>query len=441
MANAKLLGAVALTGVLLILALPLGERAYLAWIALVPLLRATHGRGFLVGFASALVAIFLGAWLASTGVFYAHKELEGEVGWIYSGMGLFGIPVAFTAGVWADKGSDGKPLWWFASLAVLLEACLLLELPAHLALTQYRQPVPLMLASAGGIWLVSFALWIANLWLARMPWSRLMWAVPLAAGLSLALRGAWLPDHGVRRTFAALQTEAVDLEALAKMHLQASGRRAEVVVWPEFSALAIAARGTAPLQELAQAEGSAPFVTTFRDDHRPLPHNAAALFSAEGESERYFKRKPFGAENKMHAAGTEAVTADLAHGRVGLNICFDSCYPFVMRDTARLGADVLALPTIDPPSTHHFMAAMHNAFSPFRAAELGTPVVRADGYAYSSIVDSRGRFVAEAPPGEQVLIGTVHGSRHTLYKLCGDWVLYASGLAFLFGLSRKKPRT
>lgn len=438
MALAKSLGAVLLTGVLLILALPLGERASLAWFALVPLLRAMHGRGFVWGFAAALGSIFLAAWLASTGVFYSHKDFEGDPGWIFSGMGLFGVPVALTVGVWADKGTQGKPVWWFASLAMLLEACLLLELPAHLALTQYRQPVPLMLASVGGIWLVSFAIWIVNLVLARTSWSW-WWAVGVAIGLSQILSNAWLPAHGQKRTYAAIQSESVDLGELTKLHMQASGLGADVVVWPEFSALAIAARGTTDLQDLARAEGSAPFVTTFRDDHRPLPHNAAALFSSSGESERYFKSKPFGAEKKMHAAGDRAVAAPLAgSGMVGLNICFDSCFPCVMRDTARLGVDVLALPTIDPPSAHHFMAGMHNAYSPFRAAELGVPIVRADGYAFSSIVDARGRFVAEAPPGEKVLLGDVRGNRRTLYRVCGDWALYTGGVLFLVGLRRKR---
>ena len=65
MAFAKLLAGVALSGVLLVLALPLGEQAYLAWFALVPLLRAVHGRGVLLGFIGALATIFFAAWLAT----------------------------------------------------------------------------------------------------------------------------------------------------------------------------------------------------------------------------------------------------------------------------------------------------------------------------------------------------------------------------------------
>lgn len=67
-----------------------------------------------------------------------------------------------------------------------------------------------------------------------------------------------------------------------------------------------------------------------------------------------------------------------------------------------------------------------SAVSPFRAAELGVRVVRADGYAHSSIVDARGRIVAEAPPGEAVLVGSVVlGGHWTVAKTLGDWFLYA----------------
>ena len=418
----------------------MGEQAFLGWFALVPLLAAVRGRGFLIGFVAATATTFLAAWLVATGFLYGSRDAEGEIAWIYTGMGLFGFALAGSVAVWADPSLGKRPLWWLAAVAVLLEACLLVQLPAHLALTQYRQPLPLMLASVGGIWAVSFVLWWANFWIAAMPARRaLAWAVGITAA-SLMLRSAWVPaPFGPLVQVAAIQTEGDDSDTLTKLHEQASRSHPAVVVWPEFSGLAWALPNTEPLRALSAREGSAPFVTTFRDDHRPLPHNAAALFEGGRESERYFKRKPFGAERAMHAAGSRPVAVPLGATKVGLNICFDSCFPAVMRDTARLEeVGLLALPTIDPRAPHHFMAAMHAAYSPFRAAELGVPVVRADGGAHSSIVDARGRIVAEAPPGEAVLVGGVApGPRFTVYRFAGDWVLYACGAIFLLGLRRR----
>lgn len=59
------------------------------------------------------------------------------------------------------------PAWWFAALATLLEAVLLVKLPAHLALSQYRNAFFVQLASIGGIWMVSFLIWWANFALAN----------------------------------------------------------------------------------------------------------------------------------------------------------------------------------------------------------------------------------------------------------------------------------
>ncbi|MCB8932706.1 MAG: hypothetical protein H6534_04615 [Chthonomonadaceae bacterium] len=414
------------------------KRAFLGWFALAPLLASVRARGFLIGFVAAIGTVFLAAWIATHGLLYASRDPEGEAAWIATGMGLFGFALAGAVAVWADPKLGRRPLWWLAAVAVLLEACLLVELPAHLALTQYRQPLPLMLASVGGVWAVSFVLWWANFWVASMPMRRAAgWAVAMAAA-ALLLRSAWLPvPSGTAIFVAAIQTEGDDSETLTALHLRASQRQPALVVWPEFSGLAMGLPNTGPLKALSKR--ASPFVTSFRDDHKPLPHNAAALFDGGRESERYFKRKPFGAERAMHAAGTEPVAAPLGPLSVGLNICFDSCFPSVMRETARLeGVGLLALPTIDPRAPHHFMAAMHAAYSPFRAAELGVPVVRADGGAYSSIVDARGRIVAEAAPGETVLMGSVvPGSHWTVVRSLGDWFLVACGGLVLLGWKRQ----
>lgn len=430
----KVLTGVGVTAVALVLALPLGEQAYLGWGALVPLLVAVRNRGFLAGFVAALGAVFLAAWVASTGLLYVDKEFGGEVSWIYTGMGLFGFALAFTVALWADPKLGRKPVWWFAAAAVLLEACLLIQLPAHMALTQYREPVPLELASVGGIWAVSFLLWLCNAWLARLPWGPLLWWSAAIACVSLVLHTAWRSVEGTPKRYAAIQTDSIEPSVLFSLHRVAARESPSFVVWPEFSALDLASEGTDRLIAFAKTT-PAPFVTTFRDRAMPLPHNAAALFSPWGESERYFKRKPFGAETQMHAPGDRAAAAVTGSSTVGLNICFDSCHPSVMRDTARLpGVQAIALPTIDPPAPHHFMAAMHAAYSPFRAAELGVAIVRADGAAYSSIVDARGKIVAEASPGPNVIVAeAAPGPRFTVYREWGDWFLYVCGALVLVG--------
>lgn len=251
------------------------------------------------------------------------------------------------------------------------------------------------------------------------------------------LHTAWRAPEGKVRRYAAVQTESTEESVLFRLHQVAARQSPALVVWPEFSALDIASQGPETLIAFAKTS-PAPFVTTFRDHGRPLPHNVAALFNVWGESDPYFKRKPFGAETQMHAPGDHAVAVRTDALKVGLNICFDSCFPSVMRDTARLpNVEAIALPTIDPPSPHHFMAAMHAAYSPFRAAELGVVIVRADGYAASSIVDARGKIIAEASPGPNVIVGEAAGPRATVSRKWGDGFLYLCGVLVIAGVARK----
>lgn len=416
---------VIMSAALLVLALPPAGFGVLGLFVLVPVLRAARGRGFLVGFVSSLAMIFLAAWIAEQGWFYSNRFEGGTNGWLYTGFGLFGFAIAMTVAIYADISRKKEPsIPLIASLAVLFESVLLLVLPAHLGLTQYRQPVAMMIATLGGIWLVSWLLWVLNLYLARLALPRTVIGFCVAAILWYLGMGSKFASGGNNVTVGMLQTEAVDLETLSKLHRGVG--QTEVTVWPEFSGLAIAYEGDAS-DLIKLSRNSSPLVTTFRDNEAPLPHNAAALFSNGKESARYFKRKLFGSESQMHQAGVQAVRVAWSQGLMGLNICYDSCFPSIIRDTASNPAvNLIVLPTIDPPSPHAFVAAIHSAYTPFRCAESGVPMVRADGFAYSMAVDGRGRIVKELGLGESATATPLPIEHHwTLVSVAGDWVLFA----------------
>ena len=155
------LASVPATGTLLTLALPLGERAFLAWFALVPLLVAFRGRGFLAGFGAGLASILFAAWLGAGGWLYAHRS-GGDAAWIYASYAKYAFSFAVILAFWGEPAIAKKPAWWFAALATLLEAALLFMIPAHLALSQYRHAFWIQIASLGGVWLVSYAVWWTN---------------------------------------------------------------------------------------------------------------------------------------------------------------------------------------------------------------------------------------------------------------------------------------
>ncbi|MBW7928727.1 MAG: hypothetical protein H3C58_11740, partial [Fimbriimonadaceae bacterium] len=164
-------------------------------------------------------------------------------------------------------------------------------LPAHLALTQSQVPWVVGMASFGGIWVCSYVVWLTNLGVAHVIELRLARAFlpSFAAALLLVLVGQGVNlvvGEGVSRGEAMVgivQTESNDLEQLTALNRKAGELGADLVIWPELSALEIAAGDdTGALVALANADSQPPFVTTFEDAHEPQPRNAAALFSPSG---------------------------------------------------------------------------------------------------------------------------------------------------------------
>lgn len=441
----KLIGkflAVAASAVLFLLALPPADIAPLGFFCFTPVFVAVRGKGFAWGFLAGLSVLILGALLAWSGWFYRPSLIGESPEWLFTGFALFGLVVGLVCGIVGEIRDPARRLpWILAAWAVLFEAALLLYLPAHIALTQYRMFAAMKVASFGGIWLVSYLVWVVNLFLADGFVRKDRWTMALCG----SFLGAWFgfsaftghPKEGTLNV-GLVQTQTMAPDELESFNKEATARGAQIVVWPELLGTASAPRGdTRILRELAAQEGQVPFVTSFEDDNEPLPYNVASMFSRDGESERYRKRKLFGGERNDHARGSDPVATTVDGVTYGLNICFDSCFPSVMRDTALLeGVSVILLPTFDPIGPYGTIQAFHAAYTPFRAAELGVPIVRSDWTAYSMAVDSRGVIVAEMGSGrEGVTVADVTPERRpTIYRRFGDWFLWASGLIAAAGL-------
>jgi apolipoprotein N-acyltransferase len=324
-----------------------------------------------------------------------------------------------------------------AALAVLLELLIMPVMPATIALGQARVGGMMLLSSLTGIWGVALAVWLANLvgaavWLKALPPKQLGFTVaPIAALLILGL----IP----RSTAADIKVGVVQSDSDDSATMMALSRRggARLVVWPEFGGLAFSRDGhPTELLQISRAERMPAIATSYPDEFRPRPHNTASLFSKGVESERYYKRRLFGGEKNMHTPGTAPATATW-QVPIGLNICFDSCFPDLLRSTARNdNPPIIALPTIDPDSPHGFLAAMHAAYTPFRAAELGVSVLRADAHAHSMIVAPTGQVLAELSTGavDTAVALVPSRSSFTLYKLLGDWLFLPLILMVVFGL-------
>ena len=419
-----------LAGVMFAVAMPPRSIAVLGWVFLVPVIMSVKGTRFLWGFLAGLVAAFSAA-IVSTTPLVAPNVMAGDVSWNYVGFGLYGVVLAVMMGFAAEQKqiSLGRAAL-LSCLGVILECVTFIKLPAHLALTQYASSPMMAVASVTGIWGVSWLLWFSNFALAGDR-DQKEWRYVGSAVVCLGLMSSvvfWRPGGGLiaaqDRVVGVVQTEQYGADAILRLNEKLRGRGVELVVWPELS---IGDRDLPIIQEFAGSEGGFPVVASMHDNYSPKPHNMAVLVDKDGVVGRYFKRMPFAGEADQVTAGKQPIVVKTLSQNVGLNICFDSCYPGVMRDTANAGdPDLIALPTLDPASPNGFIQAAHAAFTPFRAAELGVPIVRAEATAHSMVVNANGEILGTLPAGYEGSLarGITGPKKMTVYRQLGDWFLW-----------------
>lgn len=248
-----LIGA-ALTGLLLVIALPPINIDLAAWIALVPVLLCIRKRGFLFGFLFGLLSLFAAIAIALSGALYPGQMLDGDISWTVVGFCLFGVLVGFVCAIYSDQKQLTRPgVYTVAAAAILLEALLMVFLPAHLGLTQYRIPAAMWLSSLAGIWAVSFLTWLANLALTEAIAAK----NPKTAFFTLTLVAAFTLTRFTPKSsagdfrVAAIQTPNSALSVLDELNQRAAASGVKLCVWPELSAQTVAPRGnTSALLEL-----------------------------------------------------------------------------------------------------------------------------------------------------------------------------------------------
>ena len=447
---ARIVLAIFASSILLALALPPANVGILGWICLAPMLWAVTGRGLLWGFLGGM-GVTLGAALwAQSGVFYVSKWPDGQSGWIFLGLTLYGIVISYTAIVLSESKRSVNALS-IAGQVVLVEALLTLILPAHLALTQWQSQAAMTLTAVTGIWGVSLMVWWVNVGIAASLKDRRVHAptfIPMAV-----MAVAWMarPAPGpVLKTIrvGVVQSDASDEARLLRLDSMANSR-ADVVVWPELAGVLFASGGDLTQLEKLAARSGTPFITSYEEPGTPLAANVARLFSPNSTSAPYVKRKPFAGERNIHRAGTKpvAVTLKLRDGSdisAGINICFDTCYPWIMRETreSMSGPGVILVPTEDPPTMHGVVPSLHAAYNTFRAAELATPIVRAENTDASMAVDDLGHVIEILAPGEASMTVSVpiRSARVTLYQRFGEWLLWADLLALGIWLFIKRRK-
>jgi apolipoprotein N-acyltransferase len=473
-----------------------------AWLAPLFLLRFVRGQKIVVGFLLAWLVRAAAAVVASHGTilypgvaaylavvvatllltlpYLADRLLTPRLDGF---VGTFVFPAAFTT---IEYLSSFGPLGSYNSLAY----------------TQYGNLPLMQLASATGIWGITFLIaWFAAVanwaWERRFAWSsvrrgvllygailalillgggaRLAFFAPRAglvrvAGVSASrtavdLLNSHLPAHTLAALLAGNATPAArsaarsafavvtnDLLARSRDEARAGAR---IVAWPETSPTGASVLAEDEPALLAQAGlltrqegiyldmGLAVFLRGTGTG--PFLQDETVLIDPAGHiAWTYAKTHPAPGEQGLFRPGPGTVpTLATPYGRLANLICFDLDYPALARQAGHAGADIMLGPSDDWPA----IDPQHAQRAAFRAIENGFSLVRQSSNGLSTAVDYDGRVLAATDyfhTDQQVLVAYVpeHGTR-TIYATVGDlfaW-LYGIGLLALIGLAVVRSRT
>lgn len=232
---------------------------------------------------------------------------------------------------------------------------------------------------------------------------------------------------------------------------------ARVVVWPEASTpfyFDLDPLMADPVRRLA-AETRTPMVIGTDEFERGANgepdryYNAAVLIGADGRTRASYRKMrlvPFGEYVPLKrllffvgplveavsdfSPGQDPVVFDADGRRLSVAICYESVYPWIAREFALGGAQLLAVITNDAWFGRSSAAYQHFQQGAIRAVEQGRYLVRAANTGISGAVDPYGRTMASTPLFEQLALTVdVRLLNHrTIYNYIGDVVAWLSAL-------------
>ena len=383
----------------------------------------------------------------------------------------FGLPFAILLGVpyllWSfarrHLGETVAPPLYAAAMVGgewLCHAALPLGTWGAAANTQLDHLALLQLASVTGLHGVSFLVyWVAASAEATID-ERARWrhaAVALATVLVVVSAGQLRLAASAARDTETVRVASVDTDATFGATPELPSREsiaraddalvdrtrsmaragARIVVWPEGATLvqpededAFVARVVALAREESVALVVAYVIPTSLD---PLRYrNEYVLVTPRGRvAHRYAKHEPVPGEPAVRGTGPLPVYVSPELGRVSGAICYDYDFPRLGREHARLGVDLVVLPSSD----WRGISPLHTEMAGVRAIEGGQSVLRSTRFGLSAGIDPYGRFRAahgHFDPGPRTML--VDLPRHrvaTVYAMIGDTFPIAS-LAFVF---------
>jgi apolipoprotein N-acyltransferase len=462
-------------GMPLALAFPRPSLWWLAFVALVPLLLLVRaaGDGREAGIRS---------WLGGSAFFLTVDS------WLIPNARIFAIPAALVLGLlWAPWGRLAWTLLRGQVSAGRLAAALVLVPSAFvvaevvrswdalggpwalLGASQWNDRPILALASVGGVWAVSFLLLAVNLALAvalgpqvaRPVRGR---AVLAAVGLVLAALAWWAvrpapPETGRTVRIALVQPGKIDdvearFRASESLSLGLAGTRPDLIVWSESSVGRDPTANpddVARLRRIVQRTGADVLanVDAQRQGSGGI-YKSSLLIGPGGPLGSYDKIRlvPFGeyvpARPLLGWVGrfTDAAATNRHRGShlvllrarslvIGPLICFESSFPDLSRNLARMGADVVVVQSATTTFQNTWGPQQHASLAAVRAVASGRPVVQASIAGVSAAFDPEGRRLAWQPTSWRgaAMVEVPLSRDTTVYDRFGAWVPAGSALA------------
>ncbi len=462
-------------GMPLALAFPRPALWWLAFVALVPLLllvrSARDGR-----------EAGIRGWLGGAAFFLTVDS------WLIPNARIFAIPAALLLGLlwlpwgrlaWTllhgqvSAGRLGVALVLVPSAFVLTEVIRSLDWLggpwALLGASQWNDRPILALASVGGVWAVSFLLLAVNLALAvavgRQAPRQVRWGAALAAcGLVLAALAWWsirpAPlETGRTVRIALVQPGRIDnvearFRASESLSLGLAGARPDLIVWSESSVGRDPTANPADIARLRRivARTGADVLAGVDSRRRGTGgiYKSSLLIGPGGPIGSYDKIRlvPFGEYVPVRPLlgwvdrFTDAAATNRHRGRhlvllhtssltFGPLICFESSFPDLSRNLARMGADLVVVQSATTTFQDTWGPQQHASLAAVRAVESGRPVLQASIAGVSTAFDPEGRMLAWQPTTWRgaTVVDVPLSRETTLYDRFGAWVPGGSALA------------
>jgi apolipoprotein N-acyltransferase len=481
-----------LAGALPILSFPAANLEFLAWFGLVPglvlIARSPSARE------GGIRAWWLGAGYLIAALYWMTPEIGPAVLLVAGVVGVLWVPFGVAAARLLRP-----PVTWPRALAalVVVPGCWLLTEwlrswqglggPwAVYGVSQWQHPAVLALSAVGGVWLISFALVMANvaivLVIGSLPrlgvmlrsgkWRPGLAVLGVAAGLASVGAGplafALTPaSPAVRETTVALvqpgivnnAVQGADASERLTAELGRSGRlsgvKPDLIVWGESSTSAdlTLAKNRAQLEEietLAKEDGADLLVNQDTTVPGQGKEKVGVLISPAGVIGQYIKTRlvPFGeyipfrqqlgwltkiskaaSANMIPGTGAHLLYPTDRTGKplpIGVLICFESAFPDMSRVDTDLGAQLIVYQSATPTFQGTWAPDQHASLGAVRAAETGRPVVQAALTGVTAAFDSRGRLLAWMGQSSHgvvtVRLGLPAASARTFYDRFGDYV-------------------